>query len=135
MTFEESLHDVTIREQQLETHILRSAEYLKRADQALKRQVSMLYLAIALLLVIQGLFTFHAVGRTPLAGVALISVTSLLAIINCGILIRTKTWLHRLNEAWLAPQEKEAFDALKIQRNELIACKPRSDESKNASLN
>jgi protein O-mannosyl-transferase len=29
------------------------------------------------------------------------SVTSVLAIVNCLLLIQTKTWLHRLNEAWL----------------------------------
>jgi len=49
MSAEETLHDVTIRVQQLESFILRSPEYLKRADQELKRQVTMLYLAIALL--------------------------------------------------------------------------------------
>jgi len=136
MTFEESLKDVTIRERQLEAHILRSAEYLKRANQALKRQVSMLYLAIALLLIIQGLFTIRAVGTMPLISVTLISVTSFLAIVNCMLLIRTKTWLNRLNEAWLAPKEKEAFEALKSQRNEIIARQPRSrDGSKNAELN
>jgi hypothetical protein len=136
MLFKESLQDLGIRERQLEAHILRSTEYLRRADQELKRQVSMLYLAIALLLVIQGLFTLHAVGNMPLSCVALISVTSFLAIINCMLLIRTKTWLHRLNEAWLAPHEKEALNALKIQRNEIITSLPRSrDASKNAELN
>ena len=49
MSAEESLHDVMIRERQLEAHILRSTEYLKCADRELMRQISMLYLAIALL--------------------------------------------------------------------------------------
>ncbi len=57
MSAEETLHDVSIRVQQLEAFILRSPEYLKRADQELKRQVAMLYLAIALLILFQGLFT------------------------------------------------------------------------------
>jgi len=136
MSFEESLHDVAIRERQLEAHILRSTEYLKRANQDLKRQVTMLYLAIALLFVFQALFTFHAVDRLPLSGVILISVTALLAIVNCLLLIKTKTWLRRLNEAWLAPQEKVILDALKLQRNEILARLPRTrNGSENAGLN
>jgi hypothetical protein len=136
MTFEESLQDLTIRQRQLEQHILCSHEYLWRADQELKRQVSMLYLAISLLLVIQGLFTFHAIGNMPLAGVTLITVTSLLAIINCLLLIRTKTCLYRLNEAWLGPQEKEALHAIEVRRHEIISTLPRSRErSENADLN
>ena len=136
MIFEESLQDVTIRERQLEAHILCSPEYLRRADQELKRQVTMLYLAIALLLVIQGLFTLRAVHLMPLSCATLITVTSFLAIVNCLLLIRTKTCLYRLNEAWLAPHEKEALKALKIQRYEIITRQPRSrDGSENASLN
>jgi len=136
MTFEENLQDVNIRERQLEAHILRSTEYLKLADQTLKRQVSMLYLAIALLLVIQGLFTLHATGKIPLGDVLLTSVTSLLAIINCFLLIQTKTWLHRLNQAWLKPEEKAAIDTLRHQRHEIIARFPRTgNQCKNAELN
>ncbi len=136
MSREESLQDVTIRERQLEAHILRSPEYLRCADQELKRQVSMLYLAIALLLIFQGLFTLHAVGQLPLSGLVMITVTSFLAIVNCLLLIRTKTWLRRLNEAWLAPQEKSALEALKYQRNEILTRLPRKhDGSENAELN
>jgi hypothetical protein len=120
MSAEESLHDVSIRVQQLEAFILRSPEYLRRADQELKRQVTMLYLAIALLLVFQGLFTLRATGNLPISGVILMSVTSFLAIVNCLLLIQTKTWLHRLNEAWLGPQEKIALTALRFQRKELL---------------
>ena len=120
MSAEESLHDVTIRVQQLEEYILRSPEYLRRADQELKRQVTMLYLAIALLLVFQGLFTLRATGSLPVSGMILMSVTSILAIVNCLLLIHTKTWLHRLNEAWLGPQEKIALTSLRFQRKELL---------------
>ena len=120
MSAEETLHDVSIRVQQLEAFILRSPEYLKRADQELKRQVTMLYLAIALLLVFQGLFTFRAAGELPISGVVLMSVTSILAIVNCLLLIHTKTWLNRLNEAWLGPQEKIALRALRSQQEELV---------------
>jgi hypothetical protein len=136
MNREESLHDVAIRQRQLEAHILRSAEYLKRADRDLKRQVSMLYLAIALLLVFQGLFAFRTAEQTAHSVIILVSVTSLLAIVNCLLLIKTKTWLNRLNEAWLAPQEKSALEALKLQRHEIISRQPRTpDESASAELN
>jgi hypothetical protein len=48
------------------------------------------------------------------------SVTSLLAIVNCLLLIHTKTWLRRLNEAWLGPQEKVALTSLRFQHKELV---------------
>jgi hypothetical protein len=129
MDIEESLHDVTIREQQLEKHILCSAEYRKRVDQDLKRLVSMLYLAIALLFVIQGLFTYQAIADWPMNGIILLSVTSLLGVLNCFLLIKTKAWLHRLNKAWLAPQEKSALESLKFQRNEILTRLPRNSKS------
>jgi len=136
MSAEETLHDVTVREQQLETYILRSPEYLKKADQELKRQVTMLYLAIALLIVFQGLFTFHATGSLPESGMILMSVTSILAIVNCLLLIKTKTWLHRLNDAWLGPQEKVALTSLRFQRKELLTRVTNSPaEIQNAELN
>jgi len=136
MSFQESLQDVIIRERQLEAHILRSAEYLQRADRDLKRQVTMLYLAIALLLVFQALFTFHALDQLSLSGVILNSVTSFLAIVNCVLMIKTKTWLRHLNEAWLAPQEKTVLESLKLQRSEILSRLPRSrDGSENAGLN
>jgi Flp pilus assembly protein TadB len=135
MSAEESLHDVNIREKQLQSHILSSPEYLHKADQELKRQVTMLYLAIALLLVFHGLFTFRATGL-PLAGVLLMTVTSILAILNCLLLIRTKTWLRKLNEAWLAPQERVALRTIRSQRTELLTriAQPSGDFS-NAALN
>ena len=136
MSAEESLHDVTIRVHQLEDYILRSPEYLQRADQELKRQVTMLYLAIALLLVFQGLFTLRATGSLPVSGMILMSVTSILAIVNCLLLIKTKTWLHRLNEAWLAPQEKLALGSLKVQRREILTrVENTPSEVQNAELN
>jgi hypothetical protein len=136
MSAEETLHDVTIRVQQLEAYILRSPEYLQRADQELKRQVTMLYLAIALLLVFQGLFTLRAAGHLPISGMMLMSVTSILAIVNCLLLIHTKTWLHRLNEAWLGPQEKVALTSLRHQRKELLTRVTHEPaEVQNAELN
>jgi len=64
-------------------------------------------------------------------------VTSVLAIANCLLLIKTKTWLHRLNEAWLGPQEKVAITTLRSQRKEIqsrITSAP-SEEAANAALN
>src|SRR5271154_4658593 len=107
MSVEESLQDVAIRERQLEAHILRSKEYLKRANQNIKRQIFTLYAAIALLLAYQGFFTLRAVGWTAFDDVLLTTITSCVAIVTCLLLIRTKTWLRRLNEAWLGPQEKD----------------------------
>ena len=136
MSAEETLHDVEIREQQLQSFILKSPEYRKRADQELKRQVTMLYLAIALLLIFQGFFTLKALGILPISEMMLVSVTSMLAIVNCLLLIRTKTWLHRLNEAWLGPQEKVAITTLRSQRKEImtrLAADP--DEIASAELN
>jgi hypothetical protein len=136
MSAEETLHDVTIREQQLERYILRSPEYLKKADQELKRQVSMLYLAIALLILFQGLFTFRQTGSLPFSGMLLITVTSVLAIVNCLLLIKTKTWLNRLNENWLGTQERVALSSLRFQRKELLTRITHSPlEVENAALN
>ena len=135
MSAEETLHDVSIRVQQLESFILRSPEYLKRADQEMKRQVTMLYLAIALLIVFQGLFAAHAAGVLPLGMVLLMSVTSFLAIVNCLLLIQTKTWLHRLNERWLGPQERVALNSLRSQQNELQTRVAITPELASAALN
>ncbi|HUB67790.1 MAG TPA: hypothetical protein VL981_09935 [Candidatus Methylacidiphilales bacterium] len=137
MSFEESLQDVSIRERQLHAHILRSADYLKKADRQLKRQVSTLYLAIALLILFQGLFALREAVQIPLSCTALIAVTSILAIVNCLLMIRTKNGLRELNEAWLKPEEKTALDSLRAQRNELLTRLPRSREAstENAELN
>jgi hypothetical protein len=120
MASKEYLEDVTIRERQLEAHLLHSPEYLRRADQELKRQVSMLYLAIALLLVFQGLFAWKTAGEIPLSAVALTTITSLLAIINCLLLIRTKACLRRLNDSWLRPEERSAVCELRNQRSAIL---------------
>jgi hypothetical protein len=127
---------MAIRERQLEAHILRSAEYLKCADQNLKRQVFILYLAIALLLLFQVLFSFRAVDEIPHSAIVLVGVTSLLAIVNCLLLIRTKTWLQRLNEAWLDPRQKAALETLKNQRQEILSRQTRSPSAgESAGLN
>jgi hypothetical protein len=139
MILTESLEDVTIRERQLEAHLLRSPEYLRQADRELKRQVSMLYLAIALLIVFQGLFTWGASAAIPVTAIALTTVTSILAIFNCLLLIRTKTFLRRLNDSWLKPEEKSAVYALRNQRHEILTRHPGvasiSSSSQRAELN
>jgi hypothetical protein len=55
----------------------------------------------------------------PFSVMALIIVTSVLAIANCLLLIRTKTYLRRLNEAWLKPEEKHAITKLRNQHAEI----------------
>ena len=117
---EESLVDVTIRQQQLEEYLLRSPEYLRRADCELKRQVSMLYLAIAIILVSQSLFTWTSAGHLPFGAMVLTLITSFLAIINCFLLIRTKACLRRLNDEWLDPEEQQAIQALRLKRHEIL---------------
>ena len=136
MSFEESLQDVTIRERQLTTHILRSSEYIRYVDRHLKRQVTMLYLAISLLLVFQGLFAFQTAGELSAEQTILTAFTSLLAIITCFLLIQTKAWLQRLNEAWLNPHEKSALDILKEQRAQILTRVPGSkDDARTAEWN
>jgi hypothetical protein len=119
MSAEETLHDVNIREQQLESFILRSMEYRRRVDQALRRQVAMLFLAIALLVVFHNYFPLLTGGGISILGASLLSLTALLAIGTCVLLIRTKGWLQRLNEKWLTPQEKIAVASLRVQREQI----------------
>jgi hypothetical protein len=119
MSTVDPLDDLTIRQRQLEKHLLRSPEYLRRADQDLKRQVAILYLAIALLLVFQGIFVLREAGRMPDGLLSLIVFTAILAIVNCLLLIRTKRCLHRLNEGWLDPHAKRTLEALKLERARL----------------
>jgi hypothetical protein len=136
MSIEESLQDVAVRERQLQAHILRSTEYRKRVDRDLKRLVSMLYLAISLLLLFQGLFTYQTFAHAPVNRFVLIGIISFLGVLNCFLLIQTKSWLHRLNEDWLAPQEKNALEALKSQRHQILNRLPRGgNESHRAELN
>jgi hypothetical protein len=119
MADDETLQDLLTRTKQLEAHILSSPEYLLRADQGLKRHVVMLYLAIALLLIFQFIFAVREAHHMPISVMALIIVTSILAIINCLLLIRTKNHLRRLNEAWLKPEEKLAISKLRDQHAEI----------------
>ena len=120
MSVEAKLEDVLIRERQLEVHLLHSPDYLWRANRELKRQVALLYLAIALLILFQGLFTWRNLGRLPVGLVLLNTGTSLLAIINTLLIIRTKRSLRQLNEAWLKPAERSAIDSLRDQRAKLL---------------
>jgi hypothetical protein len=119
MSTVDPLDDLTIRQRQLETHLLRSPEYLHKADQDLKRQVAILYLAIALLLLFQGIFVLREAGMMPGSLLALIVLTATLAIVNCVLLIRTKRYLHRLNEGWLDPHARHTLENLKRERARL----------------
>lgn len=119
MADDEDLQNLLTRTRQLESYLLRSPEYLHKADQDLKRQVTMLYLAIALLLVFQLLFAVSQARHLPLSVMALIVFTSILAIINCILLIRTKNYLRRVNENWLKPEERDAIVKLRNQHAEI----------------
>lgn len=116
---DQAVDDLAIRQRQLEKHLLRSPEYLHKADQDLKRQVAMLYLAIALLFLFQGIFVFREARNMPDSLLALIVFTAALAIVNCVLLIRTKQCLRRLNEGWLEPEAKRILETLRLEQDRL----------------
>jgi uncharacterized protein (TIGR04222 family) len=118
---DETLRDLTVRTSQLETHLLRSPEYRSRADQRLMRQVATLYLAIVLLIVFEGFFVLLEAHHMPAWLLMLILFTSLLAIANCVLIIRTKRCLHRLNESWLTSDAKKTLEALRRQQVERLS--------------
>jgi hypothetical protein len=120
MTLEEALRDVETRENQLRLHIIRSEEYVHEFERNFKRQLLLLYLAIALLLLFQSWFALSFAGHLKMSELTLIIVTSILAILNCCLLINTKSWLKRINEAWIDPQEKIALDSVRMQRREIL---------------
>jgi hypothetical protein len=116
---DEPLDDLNVRARQLERHLLRSPEYLSKADRDLKRQVVILYLAIALLLLFEGIFVIREARHMPDGLLALIVFTSALAIVNCVLLIRTKHYLHRLNEGWLDPDARRTLEKLRDELDQL----------------
>ena len=116
MTAHDPITDLDKRQRELEAHLLRSQDYLYRADQTLKRQTAMLYLGIALLFSFQVAFTVSNAEGLPLHLWALITLTSALAVFNCVLLIRTKRCLRCLNQSWLRPHEKSALEALEEER-------------------
>lgn len=120
MTLEEALRDVETRENQLRLHIIRSEEYVRRFERDFKRQVLMLYLSIVLLLLFQSVFAWSFATHLKFGEMTLILTTSFLAILNCLLLINTKSWLKRINEAWIDPQEKIAMDNIRMQRREIL---------------
>ena len=118
---DKTLDDLAVRTRQLETHLLRSPEYLSKAGRDLKRQVVVLYLAIALLLLFEGVFVLREARHMPAWLLALIVFTSALAIANCVLLIRTKRYLHRLNDGWLDPHARQTLEALRHELDRLRA--------------
>ncbi|MEM1058299.1 MAG: hypothetical protein AAGK14_03545 [Verrucomicrobiota bacterium] len=121
MDAETAWKDLTTRETQLRLHIIRSEEYLRHFDRDYKRQVFMLYLSIMLLLLFQSWFLYRTVGLTQWEIAMCVAGVGVLAILNCLLLIRTKMFLRRVNEAWIAPQEKIALDNLREERRQLTA--------------
>ena len=135
MDSRENLEDVAIRERQLEAHLLRSPDYLRRCNRAVRRQVWMLYIAIGLLIFFQSLFIFKAAGRLPVSPLALTWGASLLAVVNCLLLIRAKLCLRRLNDAWLRPEERSLVHALRSQRAKIPSSHLLDDEATSARRN
>ena len=130
---DETLDDLNVRTRQLETHLLRSPEYLSKADRDLKRQLVVLYLAIALLLLFEGVFVLREARHMPDGLLALIIFTSALAIANCCLLIHTKRCLHRLNEGWLDPHARRTLEGLRRELAELKQQRTVNGRSPNAS--
>jgi hypothetical protein len=120
MSPEESLNDVAVRQRQLEAHILRSAEYLNQANRQLKRQISMLYLAICLLFMLEGFFIYRVNGPVSEYSIVLTIVTAVLACISCLLLLQTRSWMQRINDTWLNAREKEAIEALRARRLDIL---------------
>ena len=79
----------------------------------------LLYVSIALLLLFQSWFVYNVIGRSPWEVVVCVMGISFLAVVNCALMIRTKSFLKRINEAWIAPQEKIALDNVRDERQEL----------------
>lgn len=120
MTPEKALQDIETREEQLARHIIRSQDYLSRFHAEFRRQVQILYLSIILLILFQSLFAWqftHYLGGMELA---LVIATTLLAIVNCALLIRTKGWLKNVNEEWIDPEEKAALETIRKQRHQVL---------------
>jgi len=128
--------DVAIRMRQLESHLLRSPAYQQQADRHFKRHVVTLYLAVALLLLFQGLFAVGLRENLPLLVVSLTTVTALLGIANCVLMIHARRWLQQVNEQWLQPEERRALIDLRRQGHDVLACGPADSlHGMDASLN
>lgn len=120
MDLQTAWQDLETRENQLRLHIIRSEEYLRQFDRDFKRQVLMLYLCIALILLFQSWFFYQSAMYSRWDIALFVLGISVLAIGNCMLLIRTKLFLNRINEAWIEPQEKIALNNLRAERYELI---------------
>jgi len=120
MDLQTAWQDLETRENQLRLHIIRSEEYLRQFDRDFKRQVLMLYLCIALILLFQSWFFYQSAMYSRWDIALFVLGISVLAVGNCMLLIRTKMFLNRINEAWIEPQEKIALNNLRAERYELI---------------
>ncbi len=120
MDLQTAWQDLETRENQLRLHIIRSEEYLRHFDRDFKRQVLMLYLCIALILLFQSWFFYQSALYSRWDIALFVLGISVLAISNCVLLIRTKLFLNRVNEAWIEPQEQIALNNLRNERHELL---------------
>lgn len=120
MDLKTAWQDLETRENQLRLHIIRSEEYLRQFDRDFKRQVLMLYVCIALILLFQSWFFYQSAAYSRWEIALFVLGISALAIGNCVLLIRTKLFLNRVNEAWIEPQEQIALNNLRSERHELL---------------
>lgn len=120
MDLQTAWQDLETRENQLRLHIIRSEEYLRQFDRDFKRQVLMLYVCIALILLFQSWFLYQSAAYSRWEIALFVFGVSVLAIGNCVLLIRTKLFLNRVNEAWIEPQEQIALNNLRTERHELL---------------
>jgi hypothetical protein len=120
VTHEKTLQDIEIREEQLGRYIIRSEGYLTRFHSEFRRQVQILYLSIILLILFQSLFAWQFTHYLSGGQLVLVVATTLLAIVNCALLIRTKGWLRSVNEEWIDPEEKAALETIRKQRHQVL---------------
>jgi tetrahydromethanopterin S-methyltransferase subunit G len=119
MRQDEVLQNVSTRLDELETHLLNSAEYVRRANAELTRRISYVYLAIGLLILTLAGFFFESDEELPLSSLMVIALTGFFSIFNCVLLLRARANLRRLNEAWLDPRQLETLATLKTQHQQI----------------
>lgn len=117
MSDDETLHDLALRTRQLEEHLLRSPEYLSQVRGKVKWLVAVL--VVAILLFFFEIIDFEKMHHMTLGLLGTVAGTDALAIADCGLLLRTRRSLHRLNERWLDPKAKKTLDSLRQQHAEV----------------
>ncbi|PTY03959.1 hypothetical protein DB346_02690 [Verrucomicrobia bacterium LW23] len=119
MNIDEALRDLDVRENQLRSHILQSSEYRNRFNRDIKRQILMLYISILIVMAFQSMYAWYSGTILEFREALMLGSCMFFTILNCVILIRTKSYLNTINDMWINPQEKTALEIIRIQRIEL----------------